>query len=355
MTQARLLRWLLAAAVALGISAQGAQGAAQDAQRGEVGRLQWEAPPGLADLAARLTAEADEMLADAHDWLGLDRGERSIPQPQAGHLLWVRDRDELARALGRDEVPEWYAAVALPLQGRMIMAVGVAGGENRLRATLRHEIVHHAMGALSPEVFRKIPSWFHEGLAEAYSGEIYLGEVGVSLAWRANNGALSSLRTFADGFPPEPLRAAEGYALGHAFVQRLIRVHGLPVIGEILERMRLGDNLDQALLATTRLSLIEHEIALTDELRSLRSLLAASAPHVVTGLFVFAALLIPFALRRRALRRRALEQRWERQEEAAAEAADVRRLAHHAEALESWINREQNPPGPRTPPRRPPE
>lgn len=311
---------------------------AQEQVQGKIGRLRWEAPPGLAAMAGRLTAEADETLADAHRWLGLHRGEGAVQEPQAGVLYWVRNRNELAARLGRAEVPSWYAAVARPLRGDMVLAVEVSGGESRLRATMRHEIVHHAMGALPPDVFLRIPAWFHEGLAEVYSGEIYLGEAGVSLPWLANNGALPSLRSYVEKFPDEPLRAAQGYALGYAFVQRLVRVHGRPVIGEILERMRLGDNLDQALLATTKMSLVEHEVALTEELRSLRSLLAASAPHVVTVLFVGAALLIPFALRRRAVRRRAMERRWERQDEAVAQRAD--RLAEHAEALESWMDRE---------------
>ncbi len=320
---------------------------AQELERGTTGRLSWEAPPGFAPLAKRLTGEAEEMLTDAHRWLGLSCGAGAVKDPQAGRLYWLRDRDELAARLGRESVPDWYAAVAQPLRGDIYLAVEAAGGESRLRSTLRHEIVHHAMGALPPGVFRRIPAWFHEGLAEAFSGEIYLGDVGVSLAWRANNGALSSLRRYAEGFPDDPIRAAEGYALGDAFVRRLIRVHGQPVIGEIIERMRLGDNLDQALLATTKKSLVENELALTEELRSLRSLLAASAPHVVTVLLVLAALLIPFALRRRARRRRAMEAKWQLQEEQALEGED-QRLADHAEAMRSWMVRERATP--ETPP-----
>jgi hypothetical protein len=316
---------------------------AQELERGSTGRLSWEAPPGFAPLAKRLTSEAEVMLTDAHRWLGLSRGAGAVQTPQAGRLYWVRDRSELAARLGRASVPDWYAAVAQPLQGDVYLAVEVAGGESRLRSTLRHEIVHHAMGALPAEVFRRIPAWFHEGLAEAFSGEIYLGDVGVSLAWRANNGALSSLRRYAEGFPEDPIRAAEGYALGDAFVRRLIRVHGQPIIGEIIERLRLGDNLDQALLATTKKSLVENELALIEELRSLRSLLAASAPHVVTVLLFLAALLIPFALRRRARRRRAMEEKWQRQEDQASDEED-QRLADHAEALRAWMARERPAP-----------
>lgn len=332
--------FLVRLALALLVFSCGARLQAQELERGTTGRLTWEAPQGFVPLASRLTGEAEVMLTDAHRWLGLGRGAGAVAEPRSGNLYWVRDRNELATHLGRKSVPDWYAAVARPLQGDIILAVEVSGGESRLRSTLRHEIVHHAMGALPPEVFRKIPAWFHEGLAEAFSGEIYLGEMGVSLAWRANNRALSSLRRYAEGFPDDPTRAAEGYALGDAFVRRLIRVHGQPVIGEIIERLRLGDNLDQALLETTRMSLVENEMALVEELRSLRSLLTASAPHVVTVLFVFAALLIPFALRRRARRRRAMEAKWQLQDEQAQQ-GEEQRLAAHAEAFDSWLEREQ--------------
>ena len=102
---------------------------AQEAVRGQVGALRYEAPPGYAELAQRLTTEADRDLADAHRWLGLDRGQGAIPDPQPGILYWVRNRQELAARLGREEVPDWYAAVARPLQGDMILAVEVAGGD----------------------------------------------------------------------------------------------------------------------------------------------------------------------------------------------------------------------------------
>ncbi|HHI68217.1 MAG TPA: hypothetical protein ENJ97_02715, partial [Planctomycetes bacterium] len=44
----------------------------------------------------------------------------------------------------------------------------VPGGS--LRVVLRHELVHLVMGALGPEVFRKLPWWFHEGTAQVLSG-----------------------------------------------------------------------------------------------------------------------------------------------------------------------------------------
>lgn len=312
---------------------------AQEIVQGSSGRLRWEAPPGLVPVAERLTAEAEAVLTEAHHWLGLQRGQGAIPEPVGGVIYWVRDREELAARLGRERVPKWYAAVARPGQQEIFMAVQVAGGEARLRSTLRHELVHHAMGALGPAAFKRIPSWFHEGLAEVFGGEIYLGDLGISLAWRANNGALKSLRTFADGFPDSPSLAAEGYAMGHAFVQRLIRIYGQPIIGEVLERIRLGDNLDQALIATTRLSLADHEAQLVEELRSFRSLIASSAGQFGAGLFLVAALLLPLALRRRARRRKAMEARWAEQDQALEERE--RRIADHAAAFEAMLEREE--------------
>lgn len=328
------LALLVAGAALLAIAPAGAQ----QGLRGETGHLTWEAEPGATRIAARLTRETDEMLERAHRWLGLDRGRAPLPEPRRGHLIWVRDRTGIAAYLGRDEVPEWWAAVALPMQGVMVVAAEIPGGEPRLRTTLRHEIVHHAMGALGPEAFDRIPAWFHEGLADTFGGDVYLGEMGVSLSWRAASGALSPLDRFEDGFPDDGLGAAEGYALGHAFVQRLIRVHGLPIIGEILDEVRAGSTFDAALIATTGSSVVTHEAALHAELTSLRALLADGAPHVITFLFLLAAFLIPLALRRRRRRARELEARWQAQEDQAAAQAEARRT--HADAMQAWLERE---------------
>jgi len=309
--------------------------------RGEY--LRWEAPQAYAGLAQRLSGEAEESLIQAHSWLGLDRGEFGQPTPRPGILYWVQDRQAIAAHLGRDEVPEWYAAVARPLRGDMVIAVKVAGEEARLRSTLRHEIVHHAMGALGADVFVRLPAWFHEGLAEAFSGEVYLGnEVGGSLSWRAASGALSPLSDFREAFPRDPIRAAEGYALGFRFVQRLIRIYGPQIVGDILVEVRAGKSLDAALIELTGDPIVTHEEALRTELRSLRSLVAESSGHVATGLFLLAAVLVPFALRRRRLRSRALEEKWAEQEEHALRQRELE--AEHANAVESWMRREDRRP-----------
>lgn len=314
---------------------------AQDVDRvsGQTKYLRWEAPRAYAKLAERLSHEAEESLVKAHRWLGLDQGEFAQPTPQPGVLYWVEDRQAIARHLGRDEVPEWYAAVARPMRGDMVIAVKVAGEEARLRSTLRHEIVHHAMGALGPDVFARLPAWFHEGLAEVFSGEVYLGaEVGGSLAWRAASGALSPLSDFRESFPRDPIRAAEGYALGFRFVQRLIRIYGPQIVGNLLEEVRRGSSLDAALIKLTGDPIVTHEEALRMELRSLRSLVAASSGHVATGLFLLAAILIPFALRRRRLRSKSLEQKWEAQEQRAEEQRALQE--EHAHAMEAWMRRQ---------------
>ncbi len=310
---------------------------AQEGQaQGNTRWFQWSAPAGMADVAGRLSAEADAMLEEIHRQLRLG-------PPRRGVLVWVRDREGIAAELGHP-VPEWFAAVALPLQGRMVVATRIAGGEARLRATLRHEMVHHAMGALGAEAFTALPSWFHEGCAEYYSGEIYLGGVGISLSWRAASGSLPPLSDFDQGFGEHPVEAAEGYALAHAFVERLVRGSGPQAVPDVLQLVREGSTLDQALVASTGLALVTHEELMRSELTSLRQLLRDFYPHLMTTLFLLALLLFPFVRRARRRRELELQRRWRQQEEEAAAAAAA--LSAQAEAMQAWMDENQaRPPG----------
>ncbi len=267
----------------------------------------WSAPPELGRVARRFAPEVGGLLQDARRWLGLP-----LEAPPA-RLDWVLDREGLAAALGQP-VPSWYAAVTLPGQRRMILATRVAGTEGRLRATLRHEILHLAMADIGPAAWRRLPAWFHEGCAEVWSGEIYLEDVGISLAWRAWTGDLPYLSAYREGFGREPLRAALGYRLGEAFVARLIREQGEGVVPALLREVAAGASLDEALVTVTGLSLETHEQALRAELGSLRSLLAEAQPQIFLLLMLAALVLAPFVWRARRRRRAELEERWARQE-----------------------------------------
>ncbi|RMH05002.1 MAG: hypothetical protein D6702_01465 [Planctomycetota bacterium] len=283
---------------------------AQEAVGAGVG-FTWRAPAGLADLAERYAGEIGRGLAEAREWTGLP------PDPRPFQVEWVADRRGLARALGVGRVPEWYAAVALPDQRRLVIATEVAGSRARLLTTLRHELMHLAMADLGPPAWDRLPAWFHEGCAEVFSGEVYLGEVKVSLSWRAVVGDLERLGEYHDGFPDDTVGAAIGYALGEKFVSSFLRWYGLPALQETLARVRAGDSLDQALLAVTGAGLIDLEERMRRELVNPSGLLGDIYPQLFLGLALFAVLVLPFVRAARRRRLAELEERWAREEQTA--------------------------------------
>lgn len=282
--------------------------AAQEREHGGGPGFTWEASPGLAATARHFQGEVGPLLEEARRWTGLPPDSRPI------QLVWVGSREELAQALG-EPVPDWYAAVALPEQRRLILATQVAGTESRLRATLRHELMHLAMADMGPEGYARLPAWFHEGCAEVFAGDIYLGDLGVSLAWRAFAGDLEPLSDFDEGFGRETVRAAVGYAQGQAFVARLRREYGARIVPALLQRVAAGASLDQALLAETDLSLVTHELKMRAALSSPLALLTDFYPQMFFLLALALLVAFPFIRAARRRRRRELEQRWEREEQ----------------------------------------
>lgn len=303
----------------------------------------WETSPGLESAAERFLPEVRSILAEAREWTGLP------PDTRPFHLQIVGSREDLQEALGH-KAPGWFAAVAVPFERRLILATAPAGSVQRLHTTLRHELMHLAMADLGPEDFRRLPAWFHEGCAEVFAGEVYLGGTGASLPWLAWTGALEPLASFRSEFGAERLRAAQGYALGEAFVARLRRVYGPGVIAELLALVDQGATLDGALLDTTNLSVITHEQELRKELSSPLALIGEFYPQLFLGLMLAALAVTPFVLRRRRGRRRELEAKWDREEngdsglgrvpEGAWKVGAENSREEGADALEGWLDEE---------------
>jgi len=281
---------------------------------GDAGPLTWQVPEGLESLARPMSEAAGEELARIEDWLGL-------PPAPAGNLQWVESRQEFEKALGNN-APDWFAAVTIPSQRRIVMLADRSKSGAVLSETLRHELVHWAMIGVGDQAWQALPAWFHEGVAETWARTDPLSQFASPLAWRAFRGDLDPLVRFRDGFGAEPLAASEGYALAYAFVKRLVRVHGEDVIARILERVRRGDSLDQSLIGVTGLGLISHEEALRAELGSWGALLGEIYPQLFLFLALFMLLIAPFVWRARRRRRRAFEAKWAREDAEALAQAD---------------------------------
>ena len=298
------------------------------------GKTLWVAEAGLEEVGLGLKEDAEIFLEEACLWLNL-------PRPTQCRIHLVARREDLAKALG-GEAPTWAAAVTRVGADEIWLATEVAGGINRLRVTLRHEVVHLVMGALGEGAHRRLPAWFREGCAEQFAGDVYLGGLGVSLPWRSFTGGLSPLSDFRDGFGREADHAAEGYALGYAMVERLVRLYGEDIVAKILSRVAEGYTLDRALLALTGLSVVTHEQALRSDLASIPSLAGEAGPGFLTFIFLILALCSPLLFWLRAKKRKRFEEAWaaeispEREKESEVAEEEL------GDALDAWIQREED-------------
>lgn len=290
-------------------------------ERGSSGPFAWSAQDAVADRTRVASATAGEELARIESWLGLP------PSPR-GTLEWVEDRAAFERALGGD-APQWFAAVTIPSQRRILIQVDRAPGQTQLLETFRHELVHWAMIGLGDEAWFALPAWFHEGVAETWARTDPLSQYASPLAWRAFRGELPPLSDYADGFGSDPVGASAGYALGYAFVKRLVRIYGDGALAAVLARVRAGESLDQALVAETGLALVTHEQDLARELGSWGALLAEVYPQLFLGVALFALAVAPLARRLRRQRRAAFEAKWARED------ADL--AAEDGEEDDRWI------------------
>lgn len=249
----------------------------------------------------------EEELAAITDWLGLE-------DSPVGELIWVKTKQDLQDLLSF-RAASWFAAVTQPHQSRIIMVVDAAYSQEQLHKTLRHELVHWAMQSLGSTQWATLPAWVHEGVAELWADQKLLGGMSVSLAWPAFRNELPFLGDYSDGFGSEPYRAAQGYALAHAFFQRLERVHGKGIVADIMSGVRQGKTLDRTLIDLTGLGLVDHENALREELGSLSRLLADIYPQFFLAVTLILLFGFPFAMRRRRRRQEAFVQKWQAEDE----------------------------------------
>ncbi len=193
-------------------------------------------------------------------------------------------RDEIRAALGRDwpgttEVrlglgreefdalalsrpPSWAVALAWPDQNVMLVdARSLATGEGQ--TTLRHEMVHVALGRLGTNW----PRWFQEGLAQSLTGERqYRFSQYSTLAQAVGSGRVIHLDDLAQGFPDRPADVEVAYAESVAFVEFLRERHAPAQFGQLIDEVGTGAPFERAFAHAFHTSLSQEERIFLDEL-----------------------------------------------------------------------------------------
>jgi hypothetical protein len=197
-----------------------------------------------------------------------------------------RTRDEVAAALGRDwpgvtevrvgfgreeyealaadgqKPPGWAVALAWPDRNLVLVeAHSLVQGDGQ--QTLRHELVHVALGQLG----RSWPHWFQEGLAMALTREraYRLGQF-TTLARAVALDRVYRLEDLARGFPSDPEAVEVAYAESAAFVEFLQARHPPRAFAALLDRVQAGDPFERAFGVAFHTSVSVEEKAFREEL-----------------------------------------------------------------------------------------
>ncbi len=288
--------------------------------------------------AERLAKEIEPLRDSVQRVLGRDwEGTTEI------RLGWDRAEME-ALALPGGVPPSWATALAYPDSNIVLVeAHSLVAAEGQV--TLRHELVHAALGRIG----RGWPRWFQEGLAQQLTGErAYSITQYATLARAVSQGRIYKLDDLAVRFPEMPSNVEIAYAESAAFVSYLQERHGKQQFAELVDHVHQGLPFETAFGKAFHTSLSLDEKAFDEEL-------PGRYPFwpIVTGgstLWVLAAGMVVFASirrRRQVLALRAQQAVIEAQEDAAREAL-ARELAAQllAKAGEEAETPPKDPPGP---------
>lgn len=314
----RIRKRLIAALTLASLACPGCDGSGTVTQANATAVVLGHVVAATGDPPAALVADVQRIVvAEEPALVTLFRG-----RPHRPYVVHVHGR--------RDALPDAIAAslhVDSPgfamLGGHQIHLVGsevLRLGAN-LRGVVVHEMVHEFLDQFVEPNGRRMPRWFHEGLAQSVAGDTYLGAREEELVLQAVLDRLPASDSLREDFPQgrDALRLA--YAQSYSYVAWLTREYGL---GKLLDIAAAADDLtsfERALVGRTRLSTLDLET------RWKEYLLGSGAPWRVlldqcfTLMLVAALPLLALALiRRLAVDRRAAErlERADAEERAAA-------------------------------------
>ncbi len=266
-----------------------------------------EAPASLAGAAARIERLDRRRLEQPVRLTGLRR-----PGPPVRVVLAAED-SQLAR-----QAPSWVAGYAWGALGVVVLfperspAYPDGSFEEVVLHELAHVLVSRAAGG------REVPRWFNEGLAMFAGRSWRLGDRS-RLTWALLLDRRLELAAVEEGFAGGRAEAGRAYAFAGAFLNDLIRRHGIDAPGRILAAVALGRPFDDAFRDVTGLPLDRAEASFWRR----HSLWYRWLPVLTSSatLWLGITLLALVAIRRRRRRDAEMAARWEAEEAARAEAA----------------------------------
>lgn len=148
-----------------------------------------------------------------------------------------------------------------------------------------HELVHLLLDQYAGAAARRLPRWFHEGIAQVLARDSYLGAREEDLVWRAGAGRMLRFSELAGRFPEAAGELQAAYAQSYSFVSWLEREYGLPLLWRAVRLVDDKTTLMGALVQLTRRTSVELEDGWANYLRNESG---ARARVLLTNCFSFA-------------------------------------------------------------------
>jgi hypothetical protein len=202
-----------------------------------------------------------------------------------------------------------FVAYAIPEKLAIVIDLTrMSGNPFTTEITLKHELchllLHRRMGNTD------MPKWLDEGIAQWISEGIpeLAATPGESLLTSAAlSGSLLSLESLDRSFPRDGGRLALAYEESRSVVEYIVKNYGRDGILNLLESLRKGATLDDAVQVALMVTLPELEKSWQKEQLGLTALLAYLAVHLYTILFALAAVLTFWAYLRSLVRKRRMK------------------------------------------------
>ncbi len=199
-------------------------------------RFHFVASTGAAQPAHALAPELERLRDEVGELIGAEF-------PGVTEVRVALGREEfVAMAVEGSRPPSWAVALAWP-EANVILVDAKTLATSEGKTTLRHELVHIALGRLG----HGWPRWFQEGVAQMVTQERPFDTEHYSImAVAMATDRLYPFDVLRDGFPERPASAQLAYAQSREFVSFLYGKYGADGFGELVKQVGDGVVFEQA-------------------------------------------------------------------------------------------------------------
>lgn len=192
---------------------------------------------------SRDRAFAQFMLNAGLDGLKFNQEQSGLKADQPIDLYVYPNYDDLREAVLFE--PSWVGGMAFAEHNVVIM--GLSGSDNTWnKNTVVHELTHVLVGHLTFSCLTVMPTWLAEGLAVYSEGALDPASAS-QLEQAIADDTLLSVRSLSAGFSEVPDKVSLSYSQSYSVVKFLIESFGQQKMTELLETLKRGVAVDEAL------------------------------------------------------------------------------------------------------------